>query len=179
VVVYTHVVLTSASVIPHYPFDRKLGGNQNRSERYGEVPGLELGTLGRPANSRSVYRLCSRGSGITRDYEKSFCTLQFNTDPTPVQRDTIPIPPPPGWCAASAHTMGGRSAGTRWVVEMLSTKSPDSKSELTHVTLNLKPCESCSHWREPSIASRDLAPARAVKSENRFPPQVCYDGIST
>jgi hypothetical protein len=42
--------------------DRKLGGPQSRTGRFGEekfltLPGLELRPLGRPARSQSLYRL--------------------------------------------------------------------------------------------------------------------------
>jgi hypothetical protein len=50
-----------------YPLVRRLGGPQSRSGRHGEVqilapPRLELRTLGRPARSQSLYRLCYPGS---------------------------------------------------------------------------------------------------------------------
>jgi hypothetical protein len=45
---------------PCHPLDRRLGGPQSRSGRRGEeelliLPALELGPLGRPARSQSLY----------------------------------------------------------------------------------------------------------------------------
>jgi hypothetical protein len=53
---------------PHYlryPFNRRLGGSQNRSGRRAEerilpLPGLELWPFGRAASSQSLYRLTTQ-----------------------------------------------------------------------------------------------------------------------
>jgi hypothetical protein len=62
VVSFTPLPLYPRGKSHRYPLDR-LGGPQSRSERkFLSLPGLELRSLGRPARSQSLYRLCYPGS---------------------------------------------------------------------------------------------------------------------
>jgi hypothetical protein len=62
------VSFTPLPLYPRYPFYRRLGGPQSRSERYGEVkiftlPGLELPPPPDcPARRQSLYQLTNPGS---------------------------------------------------------------------------------------------------------------------
>jgi hypothetical protein len=71
VVSFTLLQLYPPQSVLRYTLNRRLGGSQSRTGRYGKIEHfliqrkLEPGTLSRPARNQSLHRLRYRGSSLT------------------------------------------------------------------------------------------------------------------